>query len=269
MSQTSTAFQSRGPKDHQIPKEICFTGGKGVVSWVFIYQGNRSVTVLHLTCSTVSARGPTCQLRGFYSSNIWVQRSTAGCLTFFQDGGRLRIAFCAGYCVTKFLDQPRCSLTESTGTAVSDGTCWNYQALAFDVVPGGICSVATHQWWENARQQAIQANAGNLSIDSAIHVRNYNDNRSDANISDCRYIPGELRTLVVSSCVSSLTASSTIPSLRTCDVLMPSGGRKRQQMQLQFLDRKTRIGAGIYLFNQFICEHQKQATWLSVRRHQA
>ena len=39
----------------------------------------------------------------------------AGCLTFFQDGGRLRIAFCAGYCVTKFLDQPRCSLTESMG----------------------------------------------------------------------------------------------------------------------------------------------------------
>lgn len=118
-------------------------------------------------------------------------------------------------------------LNRINGNWVSNGTCWNYQALAFDVVPGGICSVATHQWWENARQQATQANAGNLSIDSPIHVRNHNNNRSDTNISDCRYIPGELTTLVVSSCVSGLTASPTIPSLRTCDVLMPSGWEKK------------------------------------------
>ena len=66
---------AKGSSDPEGDLLYRWENGKRVVSWVFTYQGNQSVTVLHLT-RTVSARGPTCQLRGFYSSNIWVQRCT-------------------------------------------------------------------------------------------------------------------------------------------------------------------------------------------------
>ncbi len=141
---------------HSSGKPVCH----GLTSYTLYCISQGPMTVLHCAFSNMLWVADLSIAGILLIEHLGSTLHFAGCSTFFQDGGRLRITFCACYCVTKFLDQPRCSLTESTiGIAVSDDkTCWNYQALAlaFDVVPGGICLVATHQlWWENARQQAM------------------------------------------------------------------------------------------------------------------